>query len=207
MHRLGWIALLIGGTVLVLLLLPHPEVPARDTRSLCETNWTAYEQMLLQARQTKDSLFRVSERSPIPPEEKSTFTGLGYYPPDSVWRLKGNYQALPQAVPPVIGIITLSLPALDSCRLPARLLVYGGKEGETYIAFWDSTAAYRETYEGGRYVPVHISDTQACVDFNRAYFPYCAYNPNYICLPYPPQNRLCLPIPAGEKWKAASIAH
>jgi uncharacterized protein (DUF1684 family) len=37
------------------------------------------------------------------------------------------------------------------------------------------------------------------VDFNRAYNPTCVYNPEYAC-PLPPQeNRLDVPIPAGEK--------
>ena len=39
------------------------------------------------------------------------------------------------------------------------------------------------------------------VDFNRAYIPYCYYNPTYEC-PYPaPENRLKIPIRAGEKMK------
>jgi hypothetical protein len=39
------------------------------------------------------------------------------------------------------------------------------------------------------------------VDFNRAYIPYCYYNPTYEC-PYPPaENRLKIPVRAGEKLK------
>ena len=39
------------------------------------------------------------------------------------------------------------------------------------------------------------------LDFNRAYHPYCYYNPTYEC-PYPPrENRLKIPIRAGERVK------
>ena len=41
------------------------------------------------------------------------------------------------------------------------------------------------------------------VDFNRAYNPYCYYNQSYEC-PYPPrENRLQIPIRAGEKIKTS----
>jgi hypothetical protein len=37
------------------------------------------------------------------------------------------------------------------------------------------------------------------VDFNRAYIPYCYYNPTYECPYPPPENRLKIPIRAGER--------
>jgi uncharacterized protein (DUF1684 family) len=37
------------------------------------------------------------------------------------------------------------------------------------------------------------------LDFNAAYTPYCYYNPSFEC-PYPPaENRLTVPIKAGER--------
>jgi uncharacterized protein (DUF1684 family) len=42
------------------------------------------------------------------------------------------------------------------------------------------------------------------MDFNRAYFPYCFYSPTYEC-PYPPaENRLKVPVRAGERFKVKS---
>jgi hypothetical protein len=42
------------------------------------------------------------------------------------------------------------------------------------------------------------------IDFNRAYHPFCYYNPLYDC-PYPPaENRLNVPIRAGERVKTAN---
>jgi len=37
------------------------------------------------------------------------------------------------------------------------------------------------------------------VDFNLAYNPYCAYNPNWSCPIPPKENRLMVAIRAGEK--------
>jgi hypothetical protein len=56
------------------------------------------------------------------------------------------------------------------------------------------------TYGGGRYVEPEILENGAFeIDFNKAYNPYCAYNPTYRC-PIPPQeNSLDVSILAGEK--------
>ncbi|MFL5802483.1 MAG: DUF1684 domain-containing protein [Roseiflexaceae bacterium] len=37
------------------------------------------------------------------------------------------------------------------------------------------------------------------VDFNLAYNPYCAYSEDYSCPSPPAENRLAVPIRAGEK--------
>ncbi|MCS6894560.1 MAG: DUF1684 domain-containing protein [Bacteroidia bacterium] len=200
MRRVFWMGLLVVGVVVGLLLLPKRSPEKQPFDGLCSLGGGNYFYTLEQLRRQKDSLFKSSDRSPIPSEQRERFSKLNYFSVDSMWRLQGRYIPLPNALAPVVGRVEVELPSLDSCTKPARLLVYGGKGGETYIAFWDSTAAYGLTYEGGRYVPVEIQGQSACLDFNRAYFPYCAYNPNYICLPYPPENRICLPIRAGERW-------
>lgn len=199
MKRSLWVAIGVGVVLLGVLLFPRREKRAA-ARELCALSWHTYEAELEKARRYKDSVFLRSERSPIPAEERQRFQGLRYFPADSFWRLTGAYEPLPNTLAPVVGVLTVALPGLDSCKPPVKLLVYGDRSGETYVAFWDSTAAQGLVYEGGRYVPIEINGTRACIDFNRAYFPYCAYNPNYICLPYPPQNRLCVAIRAGERW-------
>ena len=43
------------------------------------------------------------------------------------------------------------------------------------------------------------------LDFNRAYHPYCYYNATYEC-PLPPrENRLKIPIHAGERMKKSEV--
>ncbi|NBW04305.1 MAG: DUF1684 domain-containing protein, partial [Cytophagia bacterium] len=44
-----------------------------------------------------------------------------------------------------------------------------------------------------------LKDKTILVDFNQAYFPYCAYNPKFTC-PVPPKgNDIPTRIPAGER--------
>ena len=45
------------------------------------------------------------------------------------------------------------------------------------------------------------------VDFNYAYNPYCAYNPNWSCTIPPSENRLNVAIDAGEKSFPDAKAH
>ena len=69
---------------------------------------------------------------------------------------------------------------------------------ELFIMFADQTSA-RETYGAGRFLYVsRAGDGPVPVDFNKAYSPPCAFNEFATC-PLPPrQNRLALPVRAGE---------
>ena len=59
-----------------------------------------------------------------------------------------------------------------------------------------------ETYAAGRYMDLDRNATGIYeLDFNRAYHPYCYYNLTYECPIPPPENRLKVPIRAGERIK------
>jgi uncharacterized protein (DUF1684 family) len=68
-----------------------------------------------------------------------------------------------------------------------------------FVPFGDLTNG-TETYPGGRYLELDRTATGFYdLDFNRAFHPFCFYNPTYDC-PYPPaENRLKVPIRAGER--------
>ncbi len=70
-----------------------------------------------------------------------------------------------------------------------------------FVPFSDLTSG-TETYEPGRFIDLDRTGTDIYeLDFNKAYFPYCYYNPTYEC-PYPPKgNRLKIPIRAGERMR------
>jgi uncharacterized protein (DUF1684 family) len=74
-----------------------------------------------------------------------------------------------------------------------------------FVPFVDLTSG-TETYPAGRYLDLDRTRTGLYViDFNRAYNPYCYYNSTYDC-PYPPrENRLKVPVRAGEKMRESSI--
>ena len=65
-----------------------------------------------------------------------------------------------------------------------------GVTGQLFVPFTDGTSG-NETYGGGRYLDLQPTATGAyVVDFNRAYHPYCVYDPSFVC-PVPPEaNRL-----------------
>ncbi len=104
----------------------------------------------------------------------------------------------------VYGIIRFSVH-----DTPVQLQVYQSKslmgsekyKEHLFIPFTDKTSGI-ETYGGGRYIDLLISDitnNRYVIDFNKAYNPYCAYTTGYNC-PIPPQeNDLAITIYAGEK--------
>ena len=68
-----------------------------------------------------------------------------------------------------------------------------------FVPFGDLTNG-SETYQGGRYLDLDRTATGVYdLDFNRAYHPYCLFNSGYDCPVPPRENRLALPIRAGER--------
>jgi uncharacterized protein (DUF1684 family) len=80
----------------------------------------------------------------------------------------------------------------------AELTLYASPHG-FFLPFADSLAG-TETYGAGRYLePEPVGNGKFLVDFNLAYNPYCAYNEAWACPITPWENRLRVPIRAGEK--------
>ena len=75
----------------------------------------------------------------------------------------------------------------------------GQRVSRLFVPFADATSG-EETYAAGRYIEIDPTATGIyVVDFNGAYHPFCYYNQEYDC-PFPPaENRLPIPIRAGER--------
>ena len=71
-----------------------------------------------------------------------------------------------------------------------------------FVPFRDATSG-TETYGAGRYVEApfdsEAKDDPVELDFNYAYNPSCVFSPAYDCPFPPPQNRLSVPVRAGER--------
>jgi uncharacterized protein (DUF1684 family) len=71
-----------------------------------------------------------------------------------------------------------------------------------FLPFTDATSGH-ESYDAGRYIDLQFSDianNMVCIDFNKAYNPYCAYVSGVFNCPIPPkENHLSVGIRAGEK--------
>jgi len=82
-----------------------------------------------------------------------------------------------------------------------RLEAFG--EGDQLLIMFRDKTSMHETYPGGRFVEVAMPNGKlTTIDFNKAYNPYCAFNPDAMC-PIPPErNRLPIRIAAGETYHA-----
>jgi uncharacterized protein (DUF1684 family) len=70
---------------------------------------------------------------------------------------------------------------------------------ELWFIFADRTTS-KETYGSGRFLYADMpKDGKLVIDFNKAYNPPCAFTPYATCPLAPPENRLDLPVTAGEK--------
>jgi uncharacterized protein (DUF1684 family) len=93
-----------------------------------------------------------------------------------------------------------------------RLAVYWLDEysGGIFIPFRDASSG-KETYAGGRYLwdsakgaDLGSDGDELVLDFNYAYHPSCASDTRWSCPLAPPENRLSVPIAAGERLEPAS---
>ena len=165
-------------------------------------------------RADKDAFFANDPHSPIPPDERSAFTGLPYYPANEALRFDDL------RLEPYTGDepSTFQIPTSDGKLRPARragilrfeldgepgqLTGYTFESGDDnsslFVPFLDATSG-TETYGAGRYLDLEPDDDGSYVlDFNLAYHPSCVYDPRYSCPLTPAENRLPVRIEAGER--------
>jgi uncharacterized protein len=161
---------------------------------------------LEQFRKAKDRLFATDPQSPLLDEQKKSFKGLKYFPENPALKLHLEMEELPDKKGVQIKTLTGQVQSYTRFgRLkfevdgePAELTVYYG-ENEFFLPFSD-LLANTETYGAGRYLEIiPLGKTRFLIDFNYAYNPYCAYNEKWSCPITPAENRLKVPIRAGEK--------
>jgi len=162
-------------------------------------------------RAEKDRYMRESDDSPVPEAQRATFQPLPYYPIDPAYQV-------PAALAIAPGEDVLELPTSRGERRRMRkigalqftlkgqaLSLTAFVDADTndvrhlFVPFGDLTSG-TETYPGGRYLDLGRTATGIYdLDFNRAYHPFCVFNAEYDC-PLPPrENRLPIPIRAGER--------
>jgi uncharacterized protein (DUF1684 family) len=157
-------------------------------------------------RKMKDDFFAHDGQSPLTPRQKKGFKGLNYYPPNPALNLEVAVEEF--ADKQRIEMQTSTGDVQEYHRFgrfqfvvddqPAELTIYQSEDGY-FLPFVDSLAS-KETYPAGRYLePEPLGDGRFLVDFNLAYNPYCAYNDYWSCPLTPFENRLKIPIRAGEK--------
>ena len=161
---------------------------------------------LEQFRLEKDEFFRHDPHSPLTPDQKTSFTGLRYFPENPALKLRipveefAEKQVFPMQTTTGdvqeyerFGSVSFEVEGQQS-----KLTIYHSPHGY-FLPFVDSLAG-KETYSAGRYFePQRLPDGRFLIDFNMAYNPYCAYNVQYSCPITLFENRIQAPIRAGEK--------
>jgi uncharacterized protein len=173
--------------------------------------------------ETRERLYKTHPQSPVPEADRPTFRAR-HWPYDPELRFE---PVLDPEQPPAIGGLAplgltlpnsgsdvLSFHRIGSVAVPfpageRRLSVFWmeGYVGGLFLAFRDATNGV-ETYGAGRYLLDGAKSADLggdpdrgmlVLDFNFAYQPSCAFDPQWACPLAPPENRLDLPVSAGER--------
>jgi len=135
------------------------------------------------------------------------FKGIERFPVDAKWRIKAK--VIPQNQNP---LMIMNVLGQNTAQKHGGQLVFQ-IEDTTYrldaideggirlfVTFADATSG-KTTYGSGRFIELEKPDADGFtyIDFNKAYNPPCAFTEFATCPLPPPQNRLTIAIPAGEK--------
>jgi hypothetical protein len=178
----------------------------------------------LKLRAARDALFREHPQSPLPAAERSAFGGLAYFDYDPAYRFSAVVEPTEEAADPQAAAPPLQLPSsgaepfsfqrigmvhlagpLAGSSLP--LFWIEGYAGGLFLPFRDATSG-TATYGAGRYLMDSVKGAdlggdwrrgELLLDFNLAYHPSCAYDPRWNCPLAPPQSRLTVSVPVGER--------
>lgn len=168
-------------------------------------------------RRTRDELFATHPQSPIPAEQRASFTGMAFHPYDRRWRVEVELEPLATGAPaPVAHSGQGSSEWVPVARVrpggpwgdgSLTLLWLAGYGGGLFLPFRDDTNG-TDTYGGGRYLLDTVKgadlgsevgpSTRLVLDANFAYHPSCAHDPRWSCPLAPPENRLQVAVDAGE---------
>lgn len=156
-------------------------------------------------RKEKDE-FMKTVHGPLTPEQRRSFTGLSYFPENPDLSLELEVDEFPEKGTLEMQTSTGEIQTYTrygKIRFsvegqPAELTIFQDENGY-FLPFADALAG-EETYGAGHYLePIPLEGGRFLIDFNYAYNPYCAYNERWTCPLTPFENRLKVPIRAGEK--------
>ena len=183
---------------------------AAGLAAACTSPPASYPDEIAAWRADKDAYMRSSE-SPVPAAQRAAFQPLPYYPIDEQYNVPAALKVLRGDA--VIEMSTSSGKPRRMRRVgtlaftlkgqPQTLTAFAEVDDSSlqrlFVPFGDLTNGL-ETYQGGRYLDLDLQGSGVYeLDFNRAYHPFCVFNPEYEC-PIPPrENRMPVPIKAGER--------
>lgn len=177
-------------------------------------NDAQYAERLKSQRDQRELQLLNERNSPI--KDSHSFKGLSFFPPNMAFITEAK------ATPITSKKMAMLATSDGSKRLyqhfatldfelqgkPQQLILLQDSKDPTefFLPFNDLTNGH-DTYGAGRYLEVKAKDIKPegafklRLDFNLAYNPYCAYNPDFSCPIPPKENTLNLKVEAGEKYK------
>jgi uncharacterized protein len=199
-------------TASLLDLLDYRRQMAEVYRSVRELAATDARQAWQFWRIERDRMFASHPQTALPPDAIADFRGLSYFPYDPALRFSASVTV--STVPVHRDIATATGGALAFSKFGEVSLPFADLElywldqygGGVFLPFRDGTNG-TETYAGGRYL---LDTTKSAdlgsatpgtliLDFNFAYNPSCAYDPQWPCPLSPPANTVGVEVRAGER--------
>jgi uncharacterized protein (DUF1684 family) len=187
---------------------------ASSTSGGCSPKPEDYPTKIATQRAQKDEFLRQSEDIVLP-ADRDKFLPLSYFPIDESYAVPAQLQPSQERTRMQVPTSTGQLREMElvgslhftfrgqPLKLSALVDAGTSRVERLSVLFADLTNG-TETYQAGRYIELDPTPTGIyVVDFNVAYHPYCYYNPAYECPYPPPENRLKVPIRAGERLRAA----
>jgi uncharacterized protein len=185
------------------------------------------ETILQRFRDARDDLFAHHPQSALDEGQRRDFHGLRYFPYNPAMCVAADIDTNVEAVElnvamnaeeamtmTTVGRLHFTLEGVAVSLSLYWLNIYGGG---LFLPFRDTTSP-SESYGGGRYLfdtikgsdflpaPGALGRERIMLDFNYAYNPSCAYNDRWVCPLAPVENRLNVPIRAGEmKFKQSLV--
>jgi uncharacterized protein (DUF1684 family) len=165
-------------------------------------------------RAERDTLFRTHPQSPLPARERERYPGIPHFDYAPAFRVlaeivpgEGELRDVGASGGEIVRFRRFGAVRFDLAGGPQELALYWleGYGGGIFLPFADATSG-RQTYGAGRYLLDTVKgadlgevDGRLVLDFNFAYNPSCSYDPRWVCPLSPPENRLAVEVPAGER--------
>ncbi len=138
---------------------------------------------------------------------RKEFTGLKWFAVDPRYKVVAKFT--PYAEPKKVDLLNV-LGDIESFESPGyvdfelmgtsvRMEPLSTRGGGLWFVFRDGTSG-KGSYPAARFLRTEKPENgEVVIDFNRSYNPPCAYNPHTTCPVPTKQNRLKVPVEAGEK--------
>jgi uncharacterized protein (DUF1684 family) len=183
----------------------YAEIRADDDHAAAWHRW----------REVRRELTTTHPQSPIrEPERRASFGGPWYFEHDPAYRTLAEVESAEPERVVIEGsadgrfvFTRFGWARFELHGEPHRLALHWleGYGGGVFLSFRDATNG-RETYGACRYLldtvkgaDLGMDGDRLVLDFNFAYQPSCSYDPAWACPLAPPDNRLAVPVRAGER--------